>query len=133
MAEWFRQGPAKPRTSVRFRPPPLPVRAGSQPYWSSVDAAFEALLGNPDFGMRSRALLYLYENAPDDQRLIPALVHVLDHEPRTYTRATAAKFLGFIGSAPETTLPTLEAVAAEDEDPEVRSAARYALRLLHAT
>ncbi len=22
VAEWFRQGPAKPRTAVRFRPPP---------------------------------------------------------------------------------------------------------------
>ena len=26
VAEWFRQGPAKPRTAVRFRPPP-PIRA----------------------------------------------------------------------------------------------------------
>ena len=23
VAEWFKQGPAKPRTAVRFRPPPL--------------------------------------------------------------------------------------------------------------
>jgi hypothetical protein len=32
VAEWFRQGPAKPRTAVRFRSPPLgtPCRSPSQ-------------------------------------------------------------------------------------------------------
>ena len=30
MAEWFRQGPAKPCTAVRFRSPPLPVAEGGR-------------------------------------------------------------------------------------------------------
>ena len=35
VAEWFRQGPAKPRTAVRFRPPPPDQGQWSMP---SADA-----------------------------------------------------------------------------------------------
>jgi hypothetical protein len=44
VAEWFRQGPAKPRTAVRFRPPPPEVPGFSEGRIATFDVAASFLM-----------------------------------------------------------------------------------------
>ena len=53
VAEWLRQGPAKPRTAVRFRPPP-PTFAGGRRFLVSHLPGFT--VENPDFASSSCTL-----------------------------------------------------------------------------
>ncbi|HEX4865817.1 MAG TPA: DUF4304 domain-containing protein [Acidimicrobiales bacterium] len=94
-----------------------------------LDEGF-AKLYDPDFAERALALSILYRWVPDHPRLVPELLRFIEHEPRSYTRSVAARYLGFVRSDPSLTLPALDAVVSEDEELEVRISARYARHLI---
>jgi hypothetical protein len=96
---------------------------------TNVDDAIERLT-DPVSNIRSSALFFIFKNARDDPRLVPALIDFLDHEPRTLSRAAAAKYLGFVPGETEMVLAALNRTAQEDEDLTVRVLARYALALI---
>lgn len=96
-----------------------------------VESAFEALRAS-NYYDRFLGLDYIYRHAPSDRRVVPALLSLLEGEPRTYTRGIAARLLAFVLSGePGAVERALCATATEDEDLGVRLSARYGLALIN--
>lgn len=122
---WPRTFGPDPVYSGRRDPPHLQA----EPLFG-LEAAFSALNGS-DYRDRFRAMDYIYRNAPNDHRVVPALISSLEREPRTYSRETAALFLAFVPCEdPSAVESALLVAATEDEDLGVRLNARYALALI---
>jgi hypothetical protein len=96
---------------------------------AGVEDAFSDLT-SPDLDRRATALHSLYLLAREDARLPNALISVLATQPRSNTRALAARMLGFVPGECEPVVQALVAAVTEDEEPDVRVSARYALRLI---
>jgi HEAT repeat protein len=79
---------------------------------------------------RFAAIVTIGDQARDDRRTLPALLDRLASDPDARVRRWAAR--GLTPSARQAAVrQALEAAAAEDEDLDVRWAARYAIRLIH--
>src|SRR5262249_32973524 len=89
-------------------------------------------LADPDEMVRAMAAAEIGPRVPGDQRVIAALLNRLEFDPASRVRGWAARSLSSAGAQPEMR-DALRAAAAEDEDREVRWAARYALLLAAAS
>ncbi len=89
-----------------------------------TDALF-AKLETDDHWFRRNAARQICLDALDDPRAVPALLTHLEHDPSPHVREAIAQCLRPIASDPDV-LGALRAAAAQDEDAQVRWAARYA-------
>jgi HEAT repeat protein len=87
-----------------------------------------ALLASSDPIDRFTGIGTIGERASDDLRVLPALLDRLEHDPDQRVRRTAAFNLRW-STAHDAVRQALQAAAADDENLEVRWAARYILRL----
>ncbi|MEF8800849.1 MAG: HEAT repeat domain-containing protein [Halolamina sp.] len=93
---------------------------------TSIDdvGALEALLDDPDPGVVGPALDalgILAQSDPDEVRqILESVLTSVDHE-HSMVRARAVRTLGYLGA--ESAVPTLESVAVEDDDEDVRQLA----------
>lgn len=125
---WARTFPAGPGT-----PGPAPLDlAGPAGLGQGTDPEVNELfteITDADPGIRLAAAETIVEFAGDDPRTVTALLHLLEHDPLDGIRRLAA--LGLAPSADEVQVrESLQAAAAQDEDLQVRWAARYAIRLV---
>jgi hypothetical protein len=128
-AAWPRTFPPRARAWHRLISPPRlgGLAAVLRPLGSPADKWF-AELSDRDESARQAALDRIGGDAPDDPRTLPVLLDRLEHDPSDRVRWQAARVLApRAGTAP--VREALEAAAAQDEDLQVRWAARYALRL----
>jgi hypothetical protein len=125
---WARSFPAEPSPAGRGASGPnlgpltwLVHRATHQ------DDVF-AELADSDEIVRMDAALEIGLTALGDARAVPALLNRLEFDPSASVRERAALALGPVGDRPEVR-EAFRAAAAEDEDVQVRWAARYGIRL----
>ncbi|MGN6681263.1 MAG: HEAT repeat domain-containing protein [Streptosporangiaceae bacterium] len=85
-------------------------------------------LADTNEAVRMSAAVDIGCEALDDKRAIPALLNRLEFDPSALVRERAALSLGCVPDRPEI-LAAFRAAAAQDEDLDVRWAARYGLRL----
>lgn len=85
-------------------------------------------LGDADERVRSGAVADIGRAADSDPAVVAALLSRLEHDPSPLVRSTAAAALRPLARQPRVG-SAFQAAASQDEDYEVRWAARYALRL----
>jgi hypothetical protein len=125
---WARTFPAEPGTAARPASLRLTELAdlaeGTDP---EINELFTEIT-DADPGIRQAATETIVEFAGDDPRSVTALLHLLERDPNEGIRQLAA--LGLAPWAGDVQVrEALQAGAAEDEDLQVRWAARYAIRL----
>jgi len=137
--DWFRLV-AIPATWARsFAPEPGPAAQGANGpnlgplTWLVHRATHQdddvfAELADSDEIVRMEAVMVIGSDELHDDRAIPALLNRLEFDPSPHVRERAALGLGRVCEQPEVQEAFLGA-AAEDEDVQVRWAARYGLRL----
>jgi len=86
-----------------------------------------ARLADHSDAARRDALRMITEKAPDDARTLPVLLDRLEHDPSPFTRRYMTELLTPRAHT-QTVRQALQAAANEDENSDVRWAARYALR-----
>jgi hypothetical protein len=131
-AAWARTFPPRLRAWQRLISPP---RLGAlarvlRPLGRPADKWF-AELSDPHETARQAALDQIGGDAPDDPRTLPVLLDRLEHDPSDRVRWQAARALAPLAGRAGVHA-ALHAAAAQDEDLQVRWAARYALRLAAA-
>jgi hypothetical protein len=99
-----------------------------QPAGTEADESF-AELASDITRDRQDAADYVAEHALSDPRAVPALVDRLERDPSPVIRKEVASRMLTLRARAQVVRSALQASAAEDEDPMVRWAARYALRL----
>jgi hypothetical protein len=104
-------------------------REGAPPGWRLPPVErMLALLASSDPIDRFSGIGTIGESASDDPRVLPALLDRLEHDLDQRVRRTAALNLRW-STAHDVVREALQATASDDEDLEVRWAARYILRL----
>jgi hypothetical protein len=116
-----------PPRPLRPRMPPGQWQPGQRPYVpAKLEAAFNDV-ARSDAAVRSRALRAIYDHAPADPRLVPVLVELATGPDGPPVRATAVTMLTFVPCDAVVSLPVLYRALAEDEDLDVRIAARHGI------
>jgi hypothetical protein len=127
-ALWARTFPREPGTAPRQASLPLTERPRPA---NDTDPEINELfteVTDANRTVRLAATETIVEFASEDPRTVPALLHLLEWDADEYIRKLAT--LGLAPSADrEQVREALRAAAAEDEDLQVRWAARYAIRL----
>lgn len=100
-----------------------------RPLPRDLDELFRILNEEPSSNTTRWWSWLAYEAAPHDPRLLPLLMRILESDPNSYARSSAALQLAFGFGGQETAIAALRSSAAEDEELQVRIAARYAVAL----
>ena len=125
---WARTFPRAGETFWGDGPPALePIAWALQPIDGPADQWFARLNDDRDAG-RINALRLITERAAEDPRTLPVLLDRLEHDPSHFAREHAAVFLAS-RARDQPVLQALRAATRQDEDLQVRWAARYAIRL----
>ena len=97
-----------------------------QPNGQPADKWLARLADHSDAARRG-ALRMITEKAPDDPRTLPVLLDRLEHDPSPWMRQYMTELLTPRAQS-HTVRQALQAAASEDENSDVRWAARYSLR-----
>jgi hypothetical protein len=119
--------PPDPPRPIRPRPPLISIdkiRRGYVP--ASLEAAFEDV-SSDDVMVRGTALRAAYQYAPEDPRLVPVLASTVREDLSPFQRQMATTMLGFVPCEPAVSLPVFNRALDEDENLDVRIAARQAI------
>jgi hypothetical protein len=126
---WARTFPRAAGTVGGNGPPALePIAWALQPIGGPADQWFAMLNDDSDAG-RINALRLITELAADDPRTLPVLLDRLEHDPSHLVREDAAAPLLASRARDQPVPQALRDAARQDEDLQVRWAARYAIRL----
>jgi hypothetical protein len=124
-ARWARTFPPAAHPATGYQPPMARELRQS----GDLTGARLAELDSADPADRASAARYVGLAGLGDPRIVPALLDHLAHDPSPVVRRGAARSLWPLASQPAVR-DALQAAAAQDEDLEVRWAARYAVRLV---